>query len=185
MSPLPLARYRRDAPREGSRSAPGARGFTLIELTLILIAIPILSVVSVTSLSGLTTSRQNVAATQVRTALIYAQQWAIGSGNDTWVLFDAATDLVSVFVEDPANPGKANRLEMPDPLTRQPMTLQLGVDGAGIESVSIGSTSEVQFDALGVPYDANASLLTADGTVGVTGGLTVRITRNTGLITID
>ena len=185
MSPLPLARLRRDAPRRGSRSSPGVGGFTLIELTLILIAIPILSVVSVVSFSGLRSSRQDVAATRVRAALIYAQQWAVGSGNDTWVLFDSAKDQVSVFVEHPKMPGRADRLQMSDPLTRGPMTIQLGLDGAGIESVDIGATSEVQFDSLGVPHNAKGAALATDGTVGLTGQLTVRITKNTGLITVE
>ncbi len=109
----------------------------------------------------------------------------MGSNNDTWVAFDVATDLVSVFVEDPNNPGKANRLPMTDPLTRSAMSLQLGADGAGIESADLGGTTEVQFDSLGIPYDTNAVPLSADGTIGVTGGGTVRVTRNTGLVTVD
>jgi type II secretory pathway pseudopilin PulG len=150
-----------------------------------LVLLSILSGAAVTSLSGLTSSRQNVAATRIRTALVYAQEWARGSNNDTWVVFDTSSDLVSVFVEDPSNPGKANRLALADPLTRSALTIQLGLDGADIISADLGSTAELQFDSLGIPYDAKGSILTADGTVGVTGGLTIRITKNTGLITID
>jgi type II secretory pathway pseudopilin PulG len=160
-------------------------GFTLTELALMLVVISILSGVAVTSLSGLASARQDVAATRVRTALVHAQEWAQGSHNNTWVAFDVASDLVSVYVENPSNPGKANRLTLSDPLTRSAMTLQLGSDGVGIDSVSFGGTTEVQFDPSGFPYDANGTLLAADGTVGVTGGRTVRVTRQTGLVTID
>ena len=157
----------------------------MTELVVVLVVVAILAGMAVTSLSALTTSRQNVAATRIRTALIYAQEWAMGTNNDTWVAFDVAGDLVSVFVEDPSNPGKANRLTMTDPLTRSAMSLQLGANGVGIESAGLGGTSEVQFDPSGIPYDANGAILTADGTVGVTGGRTVRVTKNTGLVTVD
>jgi len=160
-------------------------GFTLTELALTLVVIGILSGVAVTSLSGLAAARQDVAATRVRNALVYAQEWALGSHNNTWVAFEAASDRVTLYVEDPSNPGKANRLALDDPLTRSPMTLQLGSDGVGIESASFGGTVEVQFDPSGSPRDADGSLLVADGTVGVTGGRTVRVTRQTGLVTVD
>ena len=164
---------------------PQMTGFTLTELAMTLVVVAILSGVAATSLSGLASARQNVAATRIRTALVYAQEWASGSHNKTWVAFDVASDLVSVYVENPSNPGKANRLTLSDPLTRSAMTLQLGSDGVGIESASFGGTAEVQFDPAGTPYDTNGTLLAADGTVGVTGGGTIRVTKNTGLVTVD
>ena len=160
-------------------------GFTLTELAILLTVVALLTGAAAPSLSGLGQARQDVAATRVKTALIYAQEWAIGSNNDTWVAFNVGGDLISVYVEDPGNPGKANRLALADPLTRSAMTLQLGSGGVGLTSASIGSTSEVQFDSEGTPYNADGLKLTSDGTVGITGGDTVRVTRNTGLITID
>ena len=109
------------------RARPQATGFTLTELALTLVVVAILSGVAATSLSGLASARQNVAATRIRTALVYAQEWARGSHNKTWVAFDVASDLISVFVENPSNPGKANRLTLSDPLTRSAMTLQPSV----------------------------------------------------------
>ena len=160
-------------------------GFTLIELTMILVVVSVLAGMAVTSLSSFTSSRQNVAAARIRTALVFAQEWALGTGNDTWAAFDVGSDLVSLYVEDPGNPGKANRLTLTSPLTRSAMTLQLGDSGVGLASVSMGGTTEVQFDSSGIPYDTNGVILSADGTVGVTGGGTVRVTKNTGLVTVD
>lgn len=147
--------------------------------------VAILGGMAVTSLTGLVSSRQDVGATRVRTALMFAQEWAMGSGNDTWVEFDLAADRASVFVEDPLNPGKAGRLTLADPLKRTPLVLELGTDGVGIESAAFGATNEVQFDSLGAPSDGNGTPLATDGLVSVTGGVTVRVTRNTGLVTID
>lgn len=163
----------------------GRGGFTLTELASVMAVIVILGGMAVSSLGGLADSRRDVAATRIRTVLVYAQEWAMGSSNDTWVVLDAGTDSVTVYVEDPANPGKAGRVALADPLTRGDMTLQLGDSGVGIASVSIGGTSEVQFDALGAPYDASGTALAADGTITVTAGPTVRITKGTGLIVVD
>ena len=96
-----------------------------------------------------------------------------------------SNDRLSVFVEDPTNPGKANRLSLLDPLTRSAMTIQVGHGATELQSASLGSTNEVQFDAFGVPYNANGVELTTDGTIGITGGLVVRITATTGLVTIE
>jgi prepilin-type N-terminal cleavage/methylation domain-containing protein len=172
-------------PVSGQPRRPSARGFTLTELVVVLVLTSVLAGVSVTSLNGLGSSRQNVAATRVRTAMVYAHEWAMDSGNDTWVAFDTTNDLVSVFVEDPGNPGKAGRLAMTDPLTHSPMTIQLGADGAGVDSADLGGTDEVHFDTLGIPRDSAGTILAADGTVGITGGITLRVTKNTGLVTVD
>ena len=162
-----------------------AAGFTLVELATVVTMLALLAGMGVASLNWLGSARQNVTATRVRTTLVYAQEWALGSGNRTWVAFDVPNDLVTVHVEDPDNPGRTNRLTMTDPLTRAPMTLQLGADGVGIVSVDMGTTDEVEFDWLGVPHDANGDPLPADGTVVLTGGGSVRVTRETGFVTVD
>lgn len=157
----------------------------MVELAVVMVVVGLLSGVSILSLSGLTGSQRNVAATRVRNALIFAADWAAGSNLDTWVEFDTGSDLVSVHVEDAANPGKAGRLPMPDPLTRSAMTVQLGSDASGLDSVDFGGTSEVQFDPQGTPRDADGAALSSDGTVVLTGGLTVRVTKTTGRVSID
>src|SRR5580765_1303479 len=130
---------------------------------MVMVVVALLSGMAVTSLSGIVSARQHVAATRVRTALVHAQEWAMGSHNKTWVAFDTPSDLVSVFVENPGNPGKANRLALSDPLTRSAMTIQLGSDGVGIDTASFGRTVEVQFDPSGSPADANGNSLAVDG----------------------
>jgi Tfp pilus assembly protein FimT len=172
-------------PRNARGPTDGSAGFTLTELVASLLLVMLLVGIAIPALGGLAGARQNVAATRVRTVLAFAHEWASASGNATWVLFNTAADSAAVYVENPANPGKANRLTMPDPLTRSAMVLQLGANGIGIDSASFGSTTEVHFDSSGTPRNGNGVLLAADGTVGVTGGKVVRVTKNTGLVSID
>jgi len=160
-------------------------GFTLVELVVVLTVAGVLAGMAVASLGGLAGARQELAAMRARTAMIFAQEWAMGSNNATWVAFATGSDLVSVYVEDPLNPGKANRLTLTDPLTGGALTVQLGSNGGGIDAVDFATTSEVQFDASGTPHDADGTALSADGTVSMAGGITLRVTANTGLVTVD
>ena len=160
-------------------------GFTLIELVVVVTILGVMAAVAGPSLSNLTNSRQGLGATRVRTVLIFAQQTAMASNLDTWVSFDTASEQVSAYVEDPDNLGKANRMAMTDPLSRSALVLLLGGTGPGLSSADFNSTIEVQFDQAGIPYDADGTALSSDGTIGIDGGLTVRVTKTTGLITID
>ena len=152
---------------------------------MVMAILAVLAGLAVPSLSWLGSARENVAATRVRTTLVYSQEWALRTGHRTWVAFDPSTDLVSVFAEDPTNRGSANRLPLADPLNRSALTVALAGQGVGIVAVDMGGTREVEFDAEGRPRDAHGALLSSDGTVTLTGGGRVRVTRNTGLVTVD
>lgn len=173
-----------DTERERTRTRRSV-GFTLTELVVILAVIGLLAGAALPSLSGLSDARGNVAASRVRSALVFAQEWAMASTVSTWVAFDAADETAAVYVEDAANPGKANRVALTDPLSRTAMVVRLGDAGQGIDAVDFGATNEVQFDASGSPFDAGGTPLATDGTVTMAGGAVVRVTRNTGLVTID
>jgi len=162
-----------------------AQGFSLVELMLILVVLAVLAAVAAPSLGKLSSSRENVAATRLRSALIHAQLWAMSSGNATWVDFDASTESATVFVEDPTQPGKSNRVALIDPLTQAAMSIEIDFGGAGIQSVDIGSTNEVHFDAYGAPHNANGTALTTAGIINLNGGIRLTITPNTGLILIN
>ena len=162
-----------------------AKGFTLMEMVVTMSILAVLSGIAVASLDGFSSSQQEVAVTRVRSAVVHAQLWAISTGASTWVAFDPAAELVTVYREDPDSPGKANRLPMMDPLTHGDMRVQLGSDNSGITAAAFGATTEIHFDGEGRPHDANGTLLANDGTVTFNGGITLRVVRNTGLIKVD
>lgn len=160
-------------------------GFTLIELVVVVSLVGVMAAVAGPSLNNLASSQQALGASRVRTVLVFAQQTAMASNLDTWVSFDTSTEQVSAYVEDPDNPGKANRLAMTDPLSLSDLVLQLSDTGPGLSSADFNSTTEVQFDQSGRPFDADGTALSSDGTVGIDGEQTVRVTKTTGLVTID
>ncbi|MBC8405209.1 MAG: type II secretion system protein [Planctomycetes bacterium] len=166
-----------------SKNVAHVDGFTLIELTIVMVLLVILSGAAVTSIHGLKASQENVAATRVRTVLVHAQRWAMGSGNNTYAVVDVANDLIQVFVDDPSKPGKKFRQPLSDPLTRSPMVLQLGADGVGIVAISLDG-NELWFNAAGAPSDSKGALLVDDFTLSLTGGSIVSVTKNTGLVRV-
>jgi hypothetical protein len=62
------------------------------------------------------------------------------------------------------------------PLDQSTNAVQFGIGpflNVSLSSVSINSTTELEFDSFGVPYDANDAALTADGVVTLTDGVTI------------
>ncbi len=152
---------------------------------MLLTVVSILAGLAVPSLSWLGSARQNIAGTRVRAALVFAQQWALSTGDSCWAEVDIAQERLSVYVEQRDQPGIAQRVAMKDPLTRAPMVVQLGIDSVVFEAVDIGGGEVIRFDAAGIPHDASGSPLTADGTVDLTGGIRIRVAHGTGLVTVD
>lgn len=168
-----------------SRGRPSC-GFTLIELVAVVAVAGVLAVVAAPSLANLGAAREDLAASRVRALLAFAQETAMASNTDTWVAFDTSAETATAWVEDAANPGKANRVALLDPLTRAQLVVTLGQAGhPGLSSADFGSTTEVQFDQDGVPYGAAGVALTADGTAQLDGGTTIRVRKTTGLVTVD
>ena len=96
------------ARRESERAA-----FTLIELVTVMVILGIVAVaVAGPTLSLLDSMRSSAAAARMTADIRYTQRMALGSGLRTWVSFDATNERYSLFVEDPANLGKAGRVEI-------------------------------------------------------------------------
>jgi len=168
-----------------ARQTRASAGFTLIELIAVIVILSILSAVAIPTMSSSDGPRQSAAAVRLRRDLQFARQRAVARGVRTWVVFDPANDRYSLFIEDAANPGKADRQPLVDEGTGDPMVVVLGVGptrGAGIDQASIGGGDEIGFDLRGRPIKYDESILETDGTITLVGGLSMTIRARTGHI---
>jgi len=153
--------------------------FTMVELVTVIVILGIVGgFVGGPTMAYIDSMRSGAAAARLTADVRYVQRVAVGSGLRTWVTFDDANDSYSLFREDLANPGKANRLALVHPLDQSTSATQFGTGtfvGVSIDSVSINGTSEVEFDSFGVPYDTNGSALTVAGTIVLSNGLAVQV----------
>ncbi len=97
-----------------NRRLTRAGGFTLVELIAVMILIGIMSVTAIPTLSNLADTRKAAGAAQVLRDIHFARQRAVARGTRTWIAFDVDGDSYALYAEDPANPGKANRIALED-----------------------------------------------------------------------
>ncbi len=169
----------------GRRSGFRVGGFTLMELLAVLVLLAIISAVVVPTLSSVGATRQAAAASRLLRDVQLARQRAVARGVRTWVVIDAEAQQYALFIEDPVAPGRANRRPIIDEATGKPFVVVLNQGewrGASVAAVDIAGRSEVGFDNRGRPLGADEALLTADGTITLSGDHTVRITARTGLV---
>lgn len=153
--------------------------FTLIELVTVIAVLAVLAVfVGGPTLSYIADMRSSAAASRLASDIRYMQRVALGSGLRTWIDFDVGADRYSLYVEDPANPGKAGRVPTVHPLDKTTNALQFGsgpFGGVSIVSADFNSTTELEFDSFGVPYDANGTVLAASGHTLLSNGIAVQV----------
>ena len=162
-------------------------GFTLVELVLVLLLVVILSGLAVPSLSGLSQAKANVTATRVRSLVVFAQQWAIGTDRPTWVGYDPATQQLNAFQARAVNTAFAWRVALNDPLTHAALSIDLTeLFGAKdpIQDYYGSSNLTLKFDPTGAPVDSSDVPLKDDVLIPLSDGIGVRIRAGTGLISV-
>lgn len=160
-------------------------GFTLTELTVLVVVLAVISVFAAAALTNLGATRQAAAAARLARDLQLARQRSVSQGVRTWVVLDGAAQQYALFVEDVAAPGRTRRVPMIDDATGRAMVVRFGRAewrGAAIESISVGGGSEVGFDTRGRPIAVDERPLSDDATITISGGHVIRITARTGMI---
>ena len=141
------------------------RGFSLVELVLLISILGILSYLAVPRVAGIADARLDAATVRIAADLRYARGRAVSDRARYGLVFDAAHDKYSVYASGPGSP-------VTDPADR---SRPLGIDfrapselhGVEIESASFGRGTSVAFDGFGVPRDADGRELSAPGLVVV------------------
>jgi prepilin-type N-terminal cleavage/methylation domain-containing protein len=160
--------------------------FTLIELVTVIALLGIVALfVGGPALSSLNDLRGQAAAARLTGDARYMQRMALNSGLRTWMVFSTAANNYRLYVEDPNNPGKAGRLPVVHPSDQTSGPVQFGAGpflNVTIASVNINSTSELEFDSWGAPYDGNGAALVATARITLSGGIIVTVYPLSGLV---
>ena len=127
---------------------PAAHGFTMIELTVVIVIVGILAVVAVAKLSNVDAFEVQGFFDSTKSAVRFAQKLAVAQRTNVVVVVNATS--ISVCY---TNPGCATPVT--DPTSGQPMTLPAPA------GVSLAGPASVSFDGLG--------RATPGGTITVTG----------------
>jgi len=165
------------------RSPKRPAGFTLIELVAVIVMVAILASVAAATID-LSSARSGLAARQLLRDMIFARQWAIATGTNSWVVVSTGSNLWSVLGEDPANPGRVNATTMNDLATGKPYTTVLGINdfvGVGITACNFDGGTEVGFDWLGRPI-VSIGAMAAQGSVDLSGGRQITVEAGSGHI---
>lgn len=155
------------------------RSFTLIELISVIAILGIISVsVGVPTMAHIGRLRSDAASSRLASDIRYIQRLAMASGLRTWIDVDDAADRYSLYIENPASPGKAGRVAVAHPLDLSTNAIQFNAGAFGgvtIDLVSFNSMSELEFDNFGVPSDSTGAALSTPGIVVLSNGAAVRV----------
>ena len=169
-----------------TRSRHKDNGFTLVELTAVMVVIAILALVAIPTLTRLSDDRATLAARQLLRDLSFARQRAVATGTRSWVVFDTGNHSWSVLAEDPTTPGRTNASVIEDPATGHDFIQPLDINqfvGVQLQAVDFDTDVEIGFDWLGQPLNGAENPLSNDGSVTVTTDHVIKVEVETGYVT--
>jgi len=175
----------RNIPTMIEGKGPTRPAYTLVELVAVIAILGVVATfVGGPTLANLRSLRSSAAAARIVSDVRYAQRLALSSGQRTWVVFDVGSNRYTLYIEDADNPGKANRLMVPNPLDRSTAPVQLN-EGAfasiTIDAVNIAGGSELEFDNFGAPYASTGAALASTATIELAGDMQVVVYPVSGL----
>ena len=154
----------------------GSAAFTLVELTVTVVVLSILSIAAISLLTSIPSSELTAVQVRVASAVRYAQELAMTRHTVHGVAFDVAANRFTVYENgNTADPAK-------NPATAADFVVQLGTGktaGVTLQSASFGGSSTVSFTPDGAPA-AGGSVVVA---MPAAGTRTVTVLAQTGVVT--
>jgi len=133
------------------------RGFTVVELIIVFLVIGIIAVISAAQLPDMEEMRISKAAQKIQSDIRFAQRLAMQLQRRTAVLFSAADDNYSIYIENTYQADDWNAdVKAKNPLTQEDFDVQLNSEefsGVDITYVLFNSVDyALVFDRNGDPY---------------------------------
>jgi prepilin-type N-terminal cleavage/methylation domain-containing protein len=166
------------------------RGFTLVELILVVFILAIAALVAVPMFSSAADIQVRATANRIAADLDYARGLAITRQKNFWVEFDDASESYELWWN---NPASGTDEIFTNPLTNADFIVDLANDsrtgGVNIDSADFDGETAITFDYLGTPYVAGGPLI-AQGVITLKSrdgsfSLTVTVEPMTGCVTIE
>lgn len=165
-----------------------SRGFTMVELAVVIVIIGVLAAAAIPAMAGLSSTKARVAARQLSRDINFARERAITTGTVVWVSFDLPGNSYTILQEHLDSPGRGGAAMLTDPATGRDFTQSLSSGefaGVTITGVSIGDGYEVGFDWRGRPRDSALAALSSAGSISLSEGNTVTIQPETGFTSVQ
>ena len=142
------------------------RGYTLIELVLVMFLLGVLSLSAIDSFPDVGAAKTDGAARKLVSDLSYARHLARNRNGIYGITFNEAADTYTVFLLDPNTNAKT---PVTDPLTLASMIIDFtktpGLKGIDLQSPNFGGTNEIRFTPQGIPQNGAGVNLATTGTV--------------------
>ena len=145
------------------------KGFTLIELVMVLILIGIIAVVAIPRLSDVTATNAGAFAKKLRADMRYAQDLAMTRNQRARITFRTLPNGYDITLG--GNP-------VTDPATGSPFSITLNTGqyaGISISAVEF-SGSYIEFNTLGVPFESGGMLAVSKSVTVSGGGINQNVT---------
>lgn len=164
------------------------RGFTFIELVIIIVIIGIMALIAIPNFTASGGMKLSGAATMIQTDLRYVQELAMSTNTNCGIIFDVSGNNYRAYQGDDINNTAVS------PLTGSAFLVDFDelsqFKGVNIYSVNLGGSNIIEFDRLGRPFMVDGAtpisgpnnIITLNAS-GLTKDLT--ITTNTGIVTIN
>ena len=170
-------------PNAGSGIRVQGRGFTVIEILIVVVIIGIAAMIAVPMMSSAGSIQIRAAANMIAADLEYAKSMAISRGQNFSVVFDKSIESYSIKNQD----GDI----IPHPVKKGfDYVINFQSDSrlnrVDIVDADFDATSEIKFDYLGIPYSGDGTPLNNGIITLQAAGITKKITVEpvTGYITI-
>lgn len=157
-----------------------SKGFTIIELVMVIVIVGILAALAVPRFESFYAIKLNGAVKKVVSDIRYVQQLAISRHETYKIIFDTGLDKYEVRRVSDNSFAK-------DPFSRTDFVVNFNTDpqykGINLSSAAFGGTAILQFDWQGIPQNGSGTNLSSDGQARLeyhNNSLTIYVTPQTG-----